>query len=63
MATPETPIRAAATLVLVWPARRAVLMGQRGAGAAFMASKFVFPGGRVDAGDREALGLSATCAS
>jgi 8-oxo-dGTP pyrophosphatase MutT (NUDIX family) len=43
----------AATLVLV---RRdadgpRVLMGQRHGGMAFMANKFVFPGGRVDAGD------------
>jgi 8-oxo-dGTP pyrophosphatase MutT (NUDIX family) len=44
----------AATLVLV---RRAadgarVLMGQRHGGMAFMANKFVFPGGRVDPGDQ-----------
>ncbi|MGH6871596.1 MAG: NUDIX hydrolase [Rhizomicrobium sp.] len=43
----------AATLVLV--RREAggarVLMGQRHGGMAFMANKFVFPGGRVDAGD------------
>jgi 8-oxo-dGTP pyrophosphatase MutT (NUDIX family) len=46
----------AATLILV---RRtdlgpAVLMGQRGARAAFMPSKFVFPGGRVDPCDGDA---------
>jgi 8-oxo-dGTP pyrophosphatase MutT (NUDIX family) len=43
----------AATLILVRNAASgpAVLMGQRGAGAAFMPSKFVFPGGRVDPGD------------
>ncbi|HEY2070095.1 MAG TPA: NUDIX domain-containing protein [Rhizomicrobium sp.] len=49
----------AATLVLV---RRdadgaRVLMGQRHGGMAFMANKFVFPGGRVDPGDhRIAIG-------
>lgn len=47
------PIRAAATVVL-WRSGAAgpqVLMGQRGAAAAFMPSKYVFPGGAVDPGD------------
>lgn len=60
MPDPETPsapkdaLRDAASVILV---RRdasvaRVLMGQRGRGAAFMASKFVFPGGAVDPEDR-----------
>ena len=63
MATPETPILAAAAVVLLWPARRAVLMGQRGAGAVFMPSKVVFPGGRVDACDAGGIGASVDCAA
>ena len=50
------PIRPAATVIL-WrhgPAGPEVLMGQRGAGAVFMPSKFVFPGGAVDPGDHMA---------
>lgn len=50
------PIRAAATVIL-WrngPDGPGVLMGQRGAGAAFMPSKYVFPGGAVDADDHAA---------
>ncbi len=55
--TPDkSAIRDAASIILI---RRdlpeapdgAVLMGMRGAGAAFMPSKYVFPGGAVDAGD------------
>ena len=52
----DEPIRPAATVVL-WresPDGPQVLMGQRGEGAVFMPSKFVFPGGRVDDEDHAA---------
>jgi 8-oxo-dGTP pyrophosphatase MutT (NUDIX family) len=63
---PET-VRPAASLVLWRDGAQgaAVLMGQRGAGAAFMPSKYVFPGGAVDPGDRldPPLPLHANCLS
>lgn len=51
----KTAIRDAATLILLRDAKTApaVLMGQRGAGAAFMPGKFVFPGGAVDPNDAQ----------
>lgn len=47
----------AATLVLVRREKNSlrVLMGQRHGNMAFMANKFVFPGGRVDPGDQRIL--------
>lgn len=61
---PEAPIHAAASVVLLRHAAEGarVLMGQRGAGAIFMPSKYVFPGGRVDLGDQaDIAGLSDQC--
>lgn len=51
----DEPIRPAATVVLWRESTQGpqVLMGQRGEGAVFMPSKFVFPGGRVDAEDHD----------
>ena len=51
-------IRPAATIVILRRSDRGaqVLMGQRGAAAAFMPSKYVFPGGGVDAADHAAPG-------
>ena len=57
---PDTPIRNAATLIL-WREGPQVLMGQRGANAAFMPSKYVFPGGAVDADDTGTPKLAALC--
>ena len=50
--TGPVPVRPAAT-VLVLRDKRSVLMGQRGADAAFLPSKFVFPGGAIEVGDAE----------
>jgi len=49
----KTAIRNAASVVIVRKNARGaqILMGQRGAKAAFMPNKFVFPGGAVDAAD------------
>jgi 8-oxo-dGTP pyrophosphatase MutT (NUDIX family) len=49
----KSAIRDAATIIVLRDAntRPSVLMGQRGAGAAFMPGKFVFPGGAVDDND------------
>ena len=56
MSGESPPVRDAATLILVRDPGGddpQVLMGQRGASAAFMPNKFVFPGGAVDAADAE----------
>jgi 8-oxo-dGTP pyrophosphatase MutT (NUDIX family) len=64
----EAPeIRAAATVIL-WrkgAAGAEVLMGQRGAGAVFMPSKYVFPGGAVDPTDAQGtdVNLAERCAA
>lgn len=54
--TDRTPIRDAATIILLrrTAAGVSVLMGMRGAGAVFMPSKYVFPGGAVDPTDTAA---------
>jgi 8-oxo-dGTP pyrophosphatase MutT (NUDIX family) len=61
-------VRPAATVILLRrsPAGPEVLMGQRGSSAAFMPSKYVFPGGAVDPGDAQvalAGALHPVCAA
>ena len=53
MSQDKTAIRPAATVIVLRDRAHAprVLMGQRGAQAAFMPNKFVFPGGAVDPQD------------
>lgn len=55
----KTAIRNAATVIMVRERQSGpeILMGQRGAKAAFMPNKFVFPGGAVDAEDQFSSGL------
>jgi 8-oxo-dGTP pyrophosphatase MutT (NUDIX family) len=64
----KTAIRNASTVVVLRDraTRPRVLMGQRGAKAAFMPNKFVFPGGAVDAQDTSvplARSLPPLCAA
>lgn len=65
----KSALRNAATTILLRDTasgRPSVLMGQRGAGAAFMPDKFVFPGGAVDPADASvplATPLSVDCAA
>jgi 8-oxo-dGTP pyrophosphatase MutT (NUDIX family) len=56
-AAADAPVRDAGVLILIRRrgGQRQVLMGQRGAAAVFMPSKFVFPGGAVDPEDLEVM--------
>lgn len=63
----KTAVRDAATVIVLRDrtTQPQVLMGQRGAKAAFMPNKFVFPGGAVDEGDADiplASPLPSVCA-
>ncbi|WP_170788384.1 NUDIX hydrolase [Ruegeria lacuscaerulensis] len=66
MTQDKTAIRNAATVIVLRDrlSDPSILMGQRGAKAAFMPNKFVFPGGAVDAEDANvelATALSELC--
>lgn len=66
MTIDKTAVRNAATVIVLRDRQTnpAILMGQRGAKAAFMPNKFVFPGGAVDPDDAEvplASALPALC--
>jgi 8-oxo-dGTP pyrophosphatase MutT (NUDIX family) len=68
MTIDKTAIRNAATVIVIRDRMTtpSILMGQRGAKAAFMPNKFVFPGGAVDAGDAHvplATTLTERCAA
>ncbi len=68
MTIDKTAIRNAATVIVIRNRMTdpSILMGQRGAKAAFMPNKFVFPGGAVDTSDAQvplANGLAAQCAA
>ncbi|MEQ6248546.1 NUDIX hydrolase [Sulfitobacter sp. HNIBRBA3233] len=67
MSIDKSAIRNAATVIVIRNRMDApeILMGQRGAKAAFMPNKFVFPGGAVDAEDADiplASSLPDVCA-
>ena len=55
MSIDKTAIRNAATVIVLRDRHESpsILMGQRGAKAAFMPNKVVFPGGALDAGDAQ----------
>ena len=66
MTIDKSKIRNAATVIVIRDRHTAprILMGQRGATAAFMPNKFVFPGGAVDATDAQvplAAPVNALC--